>query len=159
MVASKGEFVFSKGRADAAEWHSYDLLQSYRAPEVLECSAKVGLLCARDLAGKSWDPETWDRDIWMDTHEVMEEMDSTSTPRLSGFTEVGPLFPSKSPTMLEDVQKLLPNNATGTPTQELLSPRILDARPIITRANSQDKLAGDMLGLIKEERDCIPKEL
>lgn len=95
----------------------------------------------------------------MDAHEVMEETDSTSTPGLSAFAEVAHSSLGRAPLCWQMLQKLLPDKATVTPAEELLSPHVLDASPIITRANSQDKLAGDMQGLIKEERDCIPEEL
>lgn len=66
----------------------------------------------RDLAGKSWEPETWDRDIWVDAHEVTGEMDSTSTLGLSGFAEVAHPPLVRAPLCWEMLPKLLPGKAT-----------------------------------------------
>lgn len=89
----------------------------------------------------------------------MEEVDSTSTARLSSFVGVARPSLLRAPSMLEDAAEASPQqgNRYSHSGAGLTSHPGCQANN--NQASSQDKLAGDMLGLIKEERDYIPKEL
>lgn len=76
------DFIFYKGRADTAEQQADNLLvRTYRTPETFVCLAKVGVLCKGQGPGwEKWDPETWDRDIQLETKQDMKDMDSANRP-------------------------------------------------------------------------------
>lgn len=66
------------------------------------CHAKV-----RGLEARSWDPETWEGDVWMDVHEDMGDMGSVNPQALGVCRDVcSPLV--RAPTVLEDATKASP---------------------------------------------------
>lgn len=93
---------------------------------------------------------------WRPTKDV-EALDSAKPPGVSGSAEVAHASLVRAPLGWRMLQKLLPDKATGAPEEKLLSPPFLDARALV-RAKSLNKLAGDRPGLIREEKDYIPKE-
>lgn len=76
------------------------------------CHAKV-----RGLEARSWDPETWEGDVWMDVHEDMGDMGSVNPQTLGVGRDVcSPLI--RAPRCWKMLPKLLPDKATGIPRQD-----------------------------------------
>lgn len=121
-------------------------------------SAKASLLGkVKALVGKTYDPKTWDKDIWMD---VLEDVGSTTcTMGPSRLTKLA------HPSLVRNGATVVPAGATEAPphTQNvspssMLPPPPLQAARLVTRVKSQHNPAGDALGLIRKKLDDMPEE-